>query len=278
MDSGMWQTTSKADFLYSSHERLSSILSCGKHDTVFQIGFVPCHWNVVPTSICPWTSGTIFLIKSCFADSQIQVLLCRQSDTSRILHPFTVIAYSFQSRSTSPLTKQHNHVRHTLPYVEVLLLSSLTHEYDVDIRRDVYVNVVLSSAATNFSKSLVSWRGFCFNDEFWCSCSNTEKVPDFFFLSNTPPLRASLRLHPRRIFKWLRNVNISKVLYSSVVLLATRPYLNWTHDDDSTTCDSIHVEFSCDCSSREIVHVVLSGRVRQCRAVKRHGFFSKIYE
>ena len=33
MDSGMWQTISKADFLYSSHEWLSSILSCGKRGT-----------------------------------------------------------------------------------------------------------------------------------------------------------------------------------------------------------------------------------------------------
>ena len=39
----MWQTTSKADFTYSysSHEWLSSILSCGKHGTALQTGFVP---------------------------------------------------------------------------------------------------------------------------------------------------------------------------------------------------------------------------------------------
>ena len=41
MDSGMWQTTSKDDFLHSSHKRFPWILSCGKHGTALQIGFIP---------------------------------------------------------------------------------------------------------------------------------------------------------------------------------------------------------------------------------------------
>ena len=40
MDSGMWQTTSKADFLHSLHKRFPTILSCGKHGTALQTGFV----------------------------------------------------------------------------------------------------------------------------------------------------------------------------------------------------------------------------------------------
>ena len=41
MDSGMCLTISKADFLYSSHEWLSSILSCRKHGTALHTGFIP---------------------------------------------------------------------------------------------------------------------------------------------------------------------------------------------------------------------------------------------
>ena len=40
MDSGMWQTIRKTDFLHSSHKRLLAILSCGKHGTAMQTGFV----------------------------------------------------------------------------------------------------------------------------------------------------------------------------------------------------------------------------------------------
>ena len=40
MDWGMWQTLSWADFLHSSHEWLSSILSCGKHGTALQTRLV----------------------------------------------------------------------------------------------------------------------------------------------------------------------------------------------------------------------------------------------
>ena len=39
MDSGMWQTTGKADFLHSSHKRFPTMLSCGKHGTALQAGF-----------------------------------------------------------------------------------------------------------------------------------------------------------------------------------------------------------------------------------------------
>ena len=41
MDTSMWQTTSKVDFLSSLHEWQSSVLSCGIHGTALQIGFVP---------------------------------------------------------------------------------------------------------------------------------------------------------------------------------------------------------------------------------------------
>ena len=40
MDSGMWQTISKADFLHSSHKRIPTILSCGEHNTALQTVFV----------------------------------------------------------------------------------------------------------------------------------------------------------------------------------------------------------------------------------------------
>ena len=39
MDSGMWQTLGKADFLHSSHKRFPTVLSCGKHFTALQTGF-----------------------------------------------------------------------------------------------------------------------------------------------------------------------------------------------------------------------------------------------
>ena len=39
-DSGMWQTLGKADFLHSPHERFPTVLSCGKHGTASQTGFV----------------------------------------------------------------------------------------------------------------------------------------------------------------------------------------------------------------------------------------------
>ena len=45
MHSGMWQMISKADFLFSSHEWLSSILSCGKHGTALQTGIVSGRWH-----------------------------------------------------------------------------------------------------------------------------------------------------------------------------------------------------------------------------------------
>ena len=41
MDTSMWQTTSKVDFLSSLHEWQSSVLSCGIHGTAFHNGFVP---------------------------------------------------------------------------------------------------------------------------------------------------------------------------------------------------------------------------------------------
>ena len=40
-DAGMWQTMSKADFINSSHEWLSSIVSCGEHNTALQIWVIP---------------------------------------------------------------------------------------------------------------------------------------------------------------------------------------------------------------------------------------------
>ena len=40
IDSGMWQTTSQAYFLHSSHKRFPTMLSCGKHGTALQTGFV----------------------------------------------------------------------------------------------------------------------------------------------------------------------------------------------------------------------------------------------
>ena len=40
MDSGMWQTLGTADFVHSSHKRFPSVLSCGKHGTALQTGFV----------------------------------------------------------------------------------------------------------------------------------------------------------------------------------------------------------------------------------------------
>ena len=41
MDSGMWQTISKVDFLFSSHKWLSTVLSCGEHRTALQIWVIP---------------------------------------------------------------------------------------------------------------------------------------------------------------------------------------------------------------------------------------------
>ena len=39
IDSGMWQTMSKADFLHSSHKRFPTMLSCGKHGSALSTGF-----------------------------------------------------------------------------------------------------------------------------------------------------------------------------------------------------------------------------------------------
>ena len=38
-DSGIWKTISKADFLHSSYERLSSMSACGKHGTTLRVCF-----------------------------------------------------------------------------------------------------------------------------------------------------------------------------------------------------------------------------------------------
>ena len=59
MDSGMWQTISKADFLFSSHEWLSSILSCGK-----QTGFVSrlrLQLEILRTQSQPQVVSCVFL-------------------------------------------------------------------------------------------------------------------------------------------------------------------------------------------------------------------------
>ena len=40
MDSGMWQTNGKIDFIHSSHKRLPTMLSCGQHCTALSIGFI----------------------------------------------------------------------------------------------------------------------------------------------------------------------------------------------------------------------------------------------
>ena len=76
MDSGMWQTISKSDFLHSSHERLSSILSCEDHGTARQTGFVPRHSDSVGDfEDSQSTSGGVlcFFWKSNFCPSLLDV-------------------------------------------------------------------------------------------------------------------------------------------------------------------------------------------------------------
>ena len=49
MDSSMWQTLSKTSFIHSFYSKLSTILSCGSHDTALSFGIIPrlrlCWWS-----------------------------------------------------------------------------------------------------------------------------------------------------------------------------------------------------------------------------------------
>ena len=61
---------------------------------------------------------------------------------------------------------------------------------DIDIRKDAYANVVLSSGM-NMCQRVCEHRGFCFIHDVFKVVASPRESTRFYFLSQTPPLRAS---------------------------------------------------------------------------------------
>ena len=57
MDRSFWPTFRLVDFIHLSHEWLSSMLSCGKHSSALQIGFIPRLWLACDLEDSKSTSG-----------------------------------------------------------------------------------------------------------------------------------------------------------------------------------------------------------------------------
>ena len=71
MDRSFWPTFRLVDFIHLSHEWLSSILSCGKHSSALQIGFVPRLW----LCLRPWRLEINLRMEPCIFRSRTFVTI-----------------------------------------------------------------------------------------------------------------------------------------------------------------------------------------------------------